>query len=192
MPPSDEHDWIFDFVMQFLESDKFDSSVMDFVDENCKIFDSEEENKFEYTDIHKEFSEHIEVLISSNLGELGISSETFFESCEKGRDSRDINKQVFERMIAMEDFETFKKLMTKRNMELELETIQSYNAPFSAIKSPGKRISGYAASEEDREIEEAVKASLLSSQTDREDSSSDNSHKQGPMDETEVGNRLYR
>ena len=45
----DEHDWIFDFVLQFLESDKFDASVMDFVDEKCFVFDSEEENKFIYT-----------------------------------------------------------------------------------------------------------------------------------------------
>lgn len=134
MPSSEEHDWIFDFVLQFLESDKFDASVMDFVDEKCDIFENEDENKFEYTDIHKEFRDHIEALISSNLGELGITSEMFFDSCELGRNSRDINKQVFERMIAMEDFETFKKLMTKRNIELQLEAIRGCDSPYSGMK----------------------------------------------------------
>lgn len=47
--PTDENDWLFDFVLQFLESDLFDSAVMDFVDERCEIFDNEEENKFAYT-----------------------------------------------------------------------------------------------------------------------------------------------
>jgi hypothetical protein len=170
MPPSDEHDWLFDFVLQFLESDKFDAAVMDFVDGKCFIFENEEENKFEYTDIHKEFSDHIEALISSNLGELGITSEIFFESCEKGRNNRDINRQVFERMIAMDDFETFKKLMTKRNMELQLETIQSYHLASTGTKSPQKRRERMINNEvfEDLEMKAALEASLKSSEGERD------------------------
>ena len=197
MPPSDEHDWIFDFVLQFLESDKFDASVMDFVDEKCFTFENEEENKFEYTDIHKEFRDHIEALISSNLGELGITSEMFFESCEKGRNNRDINKQVFERMIAMEDFETFKKLMTKRNMELQLGAIQSY----SVTKSPHTRKllrSSYADNGEDQQMKEAMAASLRCGENERDRSQlpvpealrallfDDGDGKQVPIGENEV------
>ena len=88
---------------------------MDFVDEKCDVFDSEEENKFVYSDIHAEFRDHIEALITSNLGEVGITVAMFYESCEKGRE-RDINRAVFERMLAMEDFSTFKRIMVKRNM----------------------------------------------------------------------------
>jgi hypothetical protein len=33
-----------------------------------KIIDNEDENKFIYSDIHIEFREHIEALLSSNLG----------------------------------------------------------------------------------------------------------------------------
>ena len=196
MPSTDEHDWIFDFVLQFLESDKFDAAVMDFVDEKCFVFENEEENKFEYTDIHKEFRDHIEALISSNLGELGITSETFFESCEKGRNNRDINKQVFERMIAMEDFETFKKLMTKRNMELQLETIRSYNTTVNALRDD------LNFGDDDQEMQDALEASLLSGECERselpvpeelrvlmESHSSNHDDKQGPIGEAEV--RIY-
>jgi hypothetical protein len=52
-------DWIFDFVLQFLGSDRFDAAVMDFVDENCHIFENDEENKFIYTDIYHEFLDHV-------------------------------------------------------------------------------------------------------------------------------------
>ena len=101
---SDEHDWIFDYVLQFLESERFDAAVMDFVDENCEAFDDDDgENKLIYTDIHREFKDNVETLIQSNLGELGITSEMFMEACEKGRHGRDINTVVFERMIAMDE-----------------------------------------------------------------------------------------
>lgn len=153
----DEHDWIFDFVLQFLESDKFDASVMDFVDEKCFVFDSEEENKFIYTDIHKEFKDHIEALISSNLGELGITTELFYESCEKGRNKRDVNKAVFERMIAMDDFQTFKKIMVKRNVELQLEAMQSYSN-WEAERGDDEEVT--AEEEEQRLLEAVMEASL--------------------------------
>jgi hypothetical protein len=32
---------------------------MDFVDENCHIFENNEENKFIYTDIYQEFLDHV-------------------------------------------------------------------------------------------------------------------------------------
>lgn len=128
MPRNEEYDWIFDYTLQFLESDKFDASLMNFVDEKCLVFEDTEENKLIYTDIHREFCEHLEALISSNLSEVGITTELFLESCEKARSGRDINSTVFERLMAMEDFTTFKKLMTKRNIELQLESIRSFMA----------------------------------------------------------------
>lgn len=123
----DEYDWIFDYALQFLESDKFDAAVMDFIDEKCFYFENTEENKFVYTDIHNEFREHIEALISSNLGELGITTELFLDSCSKSRNNRDINQVVFERLTAIDDFQTFKKVMSKRNIELQIEAMQNYN-----------------------------------------------------------------
>jgi hypothetical protein len=135
---NEDYDWIFDFALQFLESDKFDAAVMDFVDEKCDAFTDDDENKLIYTVIHKEFCEHIEALISSNLGELGITNDLFLESCEKAKDGRDINTTVFERLTAMDDFQTFKKIMAKRNTELQLEAMRSFKVntpmPGSAAK----------------------------------------------------------
>ena len=102
--------------------------MRDFVDEKCEIFDNEEENKFAYTDIHREFKEHVDALLSSNLGELGVTPELFYEACAKGRNSRDVNRTVYDRMIAMDDFQTFKKIMVKRNMELQMEAPAIYTS----------------------------------------------------------------
>jgi hypothetical protein len=155
MPRNDEYDWVFDFVLQFLESDKFDASVMNFLDEKCDVFDDEEENKFIYSTIHREFCEHIEALISSNLGELGITNEMFLDACEKGRSGRDINTTVFERLIAMDDFQTFKKIMTKRNTELQLESLRSFKPNRSTTKK-----SSAENSKENDELEEMMKQLL--------------------------------
>lgn len=147
----DEYDWIFDFALQFLESDKFDAAVMDFVDEKCEVFEDEEENKLIYTEIHREFCDHVEALIDSNLGELGISTELFVESCEKSRNKRDINSTVFERLVAMDDFQTFKKIMTKRNAQLHLESIQSLKAIKSASSKFNKSFASDAKSDDEND-----------------------------------------
>lgn len=68
----------------------------------------------------------METIISSHLAELDITSDTFYEACQSSRSSRDINRAVFEKMLAMEDFTVFKKIMVKRNMELQYEAMQSY------------------------------------------------------------------
>ena len=153
MPRNEEYDWIFDYVLQFLESDKFDAAIMDFVDEKCFIFEDSDENKLIYTDIHKEFCDHVEALLSSNLGEVGITNEQFLESCELARSGRDINATVFERLVAMDDFQTFKKIMTKRNTELQLEAIKSFqiNTPFPAksVKTSKKVSEDFKSDEND-------------------------------------------
>lgn len=158
---SEDYDWIFDFVLQFIESEKFDASVMDFIDEHCDAFDSEDENKFVYTDIHRDFKEHMDGLISSNLGELGINSEMFFEACERGRNTRDINRLVFEKLLAMEDFVTFKKLMVKRNIELQVEAMKRFQTFYSPVKASDGPSSRRTHTDEDDEEEylRAVQAS---------------------------------
>lgn len=68
----------------------------------------------------------METIISSHLAELDITTDHFYEACQSSRLNRDINRAVFEKMLAMEDFTVFKKIMVKRNMELQYEAMQSY------------------------------------------------------------------
>jgi hypothetical protein len=156
---NEDFDWIFDFALQFLESDKFDAAVMDFVDEKCDVFTDDEENKFIYSEIHREFCDHIEALISLNLGELGITNELFLESCEKARNARDINTTVYERLTAMDDFQTFKKIMAKRNTELQMESIRTFKVSAPVASKSGK-VSSFAASSK-REGKESDEFDLL-------------------------------
>ena len=101
-----------------------DNEIMGFIDENCVVFDSEEENKFEYSIVHQKFQELVDSLLTNHLGNLNVTPEAFAEACERARYASRHNKAVFEQLMAMEDFLTCKKLMVKRNMELELEAAQ--------------------------------------------------------------------
>jgi hypothetical protein len=68
----------------------------------------------------------MEGVINSNLSELDVTPDAFYEACQKSRDGRDINRRVFEKLMAMEDFTVFKKIMVKRNTELQFEAMQAY------------------------------------------------------------------
>ena len=46
-------DWIYELVLQYLVSPIWKVTISEFLDENCIVFDDEEENKFSYYDIHK-------------------------------------------------------------------------------------------------------------------------------------------
>lgn len=47
-----EHDWIFDCLITFLKSPRWKTPVVSYIEEHCLVFDNEEENKLEYTNIH--------------------------------------------------------------------------------------------------------------------------------------------
>lgn len=53
----DDSTWMFDFLMNLFESPEWEVPIMTFIDDNCMLFDNEEENKFEYTEIHGQFQE---------------------------------------------------------------------------------------------------------------------------------------
>ena len=51
--------------------------------------------------------------------------------------ARDENRDVFEKLIAVDDFLTFKKLMIKRNVELELEVVSAMKNAGQTLQAPG-------------------------------------------------------
>ena len=50
-------DWVFDFVMHLFHSPAWEVPIMSFIDENCASFDTGDENKFIYSDLHQQFRE---------------------------------------------------------------------------------------------------------------------------------------
>lgn len=121
----DESEWVFDYVMHLFQSPAWEVPVMCFIDEHSAVFDTAEENKLVYTELHMQFRDLVESVLCSNLAEIGITASDFAEICERCRHASDISMDVVNQILAMDDFLTFKKLMVRRNLELELEAIRS-------------------------------------------------------------------
>ena len=112
-------DWVFDSVVGFLVSPKWTVPIEDFCDVHCLIFDTEEENKFAYTDVHNEYQALVERILESFLAELGIDHARFVQVLATHEGNGRIREDVFAAVTAVDDFLVFKRIMVRKNIELE-------------------------------------------------------------------------
>jgi len=113
-----DYEWIYEYVLQTIKSPEFRNPIKQFIDENCNSFIGLEENTFEQGGLFKEFVLLIENYLESSFKELGISDEMFCLAAKKGlEDPKD--KKYFEQLISFNNYNYFKSLMTKRNLQLE-------------------------------------------------------------------------
>ena len=85
--PQEENSWLIDLILSFFHSAEWKGPVLSFIETNCSIFDEEDENKLEYTMIHKQFKELTEGLIEGMLSELGASNDDFASAFDKANDT---------------------------------------------------------------------------------------------------------
>ena len=106
---------------------------MSFLDEKCVLFDNEEENKLEFTPVHnvshllshsflKEFKKLVEGLLEELMRDLGVTDQQFVEACEKAAHNP-IHKKIVDQIMAVDNFLAFKRLMVKRNNELNQQVL---------------------------------------------------------------------
>lgn len=93
------------------------------MDENCIVFEDEEENKFEYTTIHNNFKKMLEKMIDQLMSDIGITEDQFYRMCKIGL-ANPSHRKIFHQILIIDDFRVFKKLMIKRNKELEVEALK--------------------------------------------------------------------
>ena len=99
---------------------------MEFIDKHCIVFDTEDENKFEFTTVHKEFCEMVNNLLERFLSEMGISPEEFVLVCQDP-EAAALSEFVFNQILAVDDFVSFKKMMVKRTLELNVQAMSMLN-----------------------------------------------------------------
>ena len=59
------------------------------------------------------------------MTELGVSDEQFVEACQRA-ESNPIHKKIVDQIMAVDNFLAFKKLMVKRNQELNKQAIEMF------------------------------------------------------------------
>eukprot|EP00439_Symbiodinium_sp_Y106_P076629 s644_g15.t2 len=112
-----------------LESPSWVAPIAQFVDEQCIIFEDQEENKLEYTECHNEFRQLIDNLLAAHLLELDVSNEQFEQFCQTSLSTNStLHRVLVEQLLAVDDFLIFKAMMTKRNADLYREAQRRVDA----------------------------------------------------------------
>ncbi|CAG9334924.1 CFAP36_2 [Blepharisma stoltei] len=149
-------EWLYDYIVQFLKSPGWRIPIMSFIDEHCIIFDNEDENKFIYTEVHNQFKDMIDNLLENLLEEIGVTANLLLKVCEKGLKNR-MHHRIFEQILACDNFLSFKKLMIKRNKELEVEAMEMLQKEGFATEQEFNEVK---AESDEAEIEAAVALSI--------------------------------
>lgn len=160
MSADENLDWLFDSITGFLKGPDWALPVMSFIDENCIVFDSEDENKLAHMEIYSAFREMIDSLLEVHLNDLGVKPEVFAAFCAKNANT-EIGREVIEQILAVDDYMSFKKMMVKRNMELELESLKALQALSEKVSQGGE--AGAESTEnltEEEEFEKEMQAAL--------------------------------
>lgn len=111
-----ENEWMLDSLKEFFESPLWRKPILNFIDKHCVVFDSEEENKLEYTMLHNQFQQMVEERLDGFLAEFSIPQEVFLNACEAATDK--IHQSIIQQMLAVENFQVFKKMMVTRQRQL--------------------------------------------------------------------------
>lgn len=79
-----------------------------------------------FLQIHEEFKALVDQLITGYLGDLGVSTEDFYEVlCAAG--PKKLNDLVISTVLMVDDFPQFRALMMKRNLELSNQVVLILN-----------------------------------------------------------------
>lgn len=160
---ADDTEWIYDYVVQIIKSPEFRNPIKDYIDENCGTFIGTDENTFEQGGLFKEFVMLIENLLEASLKELGVTDEMFCLAAKKGLDQPE-DKKYFEQLISFTNYNYFKNMMTKRNLQLEEMAYNEMKAKLEMEKGDNKvqikEMEEMAKKKEKEEMEYAIKMSL--------------------------------
>lgn len=154
----------------FLASPLYTFPINTFIENNCVIFDTEEEHKLEYTLIHHKFKELTEALLEGFLLDFDIEPSAFAEvmktdfEVDPGRISSDNLRWATTTLAAAEDYLLFRNMMTERSLELEAEVLRVVNEAFGpAGVDASENISDPSRADEDFEValERGIEASIV-------------------------------
>ncbi|XP_051869001.1 cilia- and flagella-associated protein 36 isoform X2 [Pristis pectinata] len=117
-------EWVVEGIAGFLSSPCWIIPVTDFIEQNCAVFDDEEENKLSYTEIHQDYKDLVEQLLEGYVQDVGIQEDQFLEACNSPLAQSESFRPVFQPVLAAEDFQVFKSLMLQKNVELQLQALR--------------------------------------------------------------------
>lgn len=116
-------DWIFDAIYAFFQSARWQTPVQSFIEANCILFlGIEEQVSNDHKNIHKQFTTLIDSLMQLLLTDIGINQKQFLGACQQAKNNKN-HWKIVKQILLVDDFEEFKKIMIKRNQDLERKAL---------------------------------------------------------------------
>uniref|UniRef100_A0A087XXF3 Cilia- and flagella-associated protein 36 n=1 Tax=Poecilia formosa TaxID=48698 RepID=A0A087XXF3_POEFO len=121
----DDSEWIIESIVGYLGSPEWVIPVTDFMEHKCTDLDDEDENKLSYTEIHQQYKNLVEKLLENYMQEVGINEQQFLDACTSPfARSQSLQQDMFQPVLATDDFQVFRSLMVQKNMELQLQALR--------------------------------------------------------------------
>merc|ERR1712156_38059 len=156
--------WVFDSLVGFLGGPVWNVPVMTFIEHKSLVFEPgmEEQNDEEYKKIHEDYKNLVDFMLGSYMEDIGISPEQFEEACGEGTEmaKKQFQHALFEQVWAADDFEIFKRMMTQKNIDLQMQALQLIQQRYGTL--PGSLQDDSKKLEDDPEariMEEVVRIS---------------------------------
>ncbi|CAH1116579.1 unnamed protein product [Phaedon cochleariae] len=121
----EDNSWVFDSLVCFLNGPIWNAPLQTFIEEKSLIFEPSVNENEEYTNIFEEFKNLVDFMLGNFMEDIGISSEQFEIACKQGKRYQvAFDHNLFEQIWAANDYEMFKRMMTQRNVELQLQALE--------------------------------------------------------------------
>ncbi|CAL8111626.1 unnamed protein product [Orchesella dallaii] len=149
-PAENADNWVFDSLVNFLHGSIWKVPVVGFIEEKSVVFDPDsynnmtEEKEEEFRKIHDEYKGLVDFMLSSFMEDLQVTPEQVEDACRvrehqsKSLPESHITKVALEQLWAAEDFTSFRRLMTRKNIDLQLQSLELLVAKYGVL-SPSLR-----------------------------------------------------
>ena len=171
-PPNKSNpDEVYEWVAKRISGPLFRNPLKNFIDENCITFIDIDENTHEQGQLFRELNILLENALEEIYKDGELTQEDFLKAAERGVEDKKY-KKYFNQVINFGDYNFFKSIMTKRNYQIikmaeqqmanaaSMEKEQKENLSPEESEQKTKEYVAKLLEEENKELDEAIKASL--------------------------------
>lgn len=129
---SAEDSWVFDSLICFLHGPVWNAPLQTFIEQKSLVFDPNlqmDEDNPDIRQIHEEYKNLVDFMLGSFMEEMHITPEQFELACLEGRQQGQgenpfhFHQVLFQQIWAANDLKIFIRMMTQRNVELQLQAL---------------------------------------------------------------------
>ncbi|KAK9687409.1 The ARF-like 2 binding protein BART [Popillia japonica] len=142
----EESAWVFDSLVCFLNGPVWNAPLESFIEENSLIFEPNVRENPEYQKVFNEFKNLVDFMLGNFMDDIGITPQQFEDACAKGTQggiTLRFDQNIFEQIWAANDYNMFKRMMTQKNVELQLQALELIEQKYGvtpAVFLPDKEV----------------------------------------------------